>query len=126
MERERETVGGSRADQRRAADLHGAYGMRGFVHARQGNDPPLAGQTSLIDDLDGASGKRRAQGLDVGRFHKLLDVVGTPQWPSRPSLAWRSRAGLRSGVKPLAGRRPSQFLSQPHARLLRDHIAPEG
>ena len=72
MQRERQSIGGSRADQWRATDLHGADGVRGCAHTRQGDDFPLAGQTSLIDDLDRASGKRRAQGLDVGRFHKLL------------------------------------------------------
>src|ERR1022692_3944550 len=72
MECERETVGGSRADQWRATDLHGADGVYGFAQTRQGNDFPLPGQTSLIDDLDGASGKRRAQGLDVGCVHRLL------------------------------------------------------
>ena len=72
MQRERQAIGSSRADQWRATDLHGANGVRGFAHTRQGDDFPLAGQTSLIDDLDGASGKRRTQGLDVGRFHKLF------------------------------------------------------
>ena len=65
MQSERETVGGSRADQWRATDLHGANGPSGFAHTRQGDDFQLAGQSSLIDDLDGARGRRCAQGPDV-------------------------------------------------------------
>ena len=72
MQRERQSIGSSRADQWRATDLHGANGVRGFAHTREGDDFPFAGQTSLIGDLDGATGKRCAQGLDVRRFHQLL------------------------------------------------------
>src|SRR5450755_1313551 len=72
VQRERETVGRSRADQWRSADLHGTNGLRGFGHTAERDDSPLAGQTGLIDDLDGAVCKRCTQRPDIGRCHDSL------------------------------------------------------
>ena len=93
-------VGGRGADQRRAADLHGADGVRGLFERRDPDPVQRVRQAGLVDDVDGAllgAGAQRAGGdaVDVhgcALWHsEMPDTSADPPWTLRSESIPASR-----------------------------------
>ena len=74
--RERHAVGGGGADQRGAAHLHAANGVRRLIDGRQARDDEGVRQLRLVDDLDAVAVRGRPDGPIVPSFdlHRAVSV----------------------------------------------------